>query len=335
MPRERTFWMVLASLVLVGVVAGSFSRRAGTYPLTLVPGAPAPRPQETRERVWNPAGFERIATVQVGLPTLLRPGPGGDVYVLDSSRSRVLRLSPEGRILTTYGDPSLGNPTDVAVGADGEVWVCDLDHNGIAVFSETGRLVRRIDLDPPVGRLALSPGGFVATGIAGGEGLFRRYSKDGEPEGSFGALFPEELQTSIAVDGWIVPAADGFFYPFRNAGLLISYRWDGRLRFFRQTIDPVPLPSVRMDAAGRQSVPDAALVSISGSVVGSELFVLTGERALDVYDAETGSYRYSLRPPEEDTRYVVLTEDRLYSASQRGVTVWTRPAFDTVGHHLR
>jgi DNA-binding beta-propeller fold protein YncE len=322
-PRERTFWMVLASLVLAGVVAGSFSRRGGTYPLTLVPGAPPPRPQEARERVWNPAGFERIATVQVGLPTLLRPGPGGDVYVLDSGRSRVLRLSPEGRILTTYGDPSLGNPTDVAIGADGEVWVCDLDHSRIAVFSAAGKLIRRIEIDPPVGRLTLSPGGgFVATSIAGGQGLFRRYFLNGEPTGAFGALFPEELQTSIAADGWIVPGSDGFFYPFRNAGLLISYGWDGRLRFFRQTIDPVPLPSVRMDAAGRQSVPDATLVSISSSVVGGELYILTGGKDLDVYDVETGSYRYSLRSPENDARYIVLTADRLYSASGRGVTVW-------------
>ena len=39
MPRERTFWMVLASLILVGVVAGSFTRRSGTYPLTFAPGA--------------------------------------------------------------------------------------------------------------------------------------------------------------------------------------------------------------------------------------------------------------------------------------------------------
>jgi hypothetical protein len=323
MPRERTFWMVLASLVLVGVVAGSVSRRGGTYQLTLAPGAPPPRPQETHERVWKEAGFERIAQVPMALATLLRPGPGGDVYVLDSGRSRLLRLSPEGRILTTYGDPSLGNPTDVAVGVNGEVWVCDLDHNAIAVFSAAGHLLRRIELDPPVGRLALSPGGgFVATGIAGGEGLFRRYFLNGEPVGAFGSLFPEELQTSIAADGWIVATADGIVYPFRNAGLLVSYGWDGRLRFFRQTIDPVPLPKVRVDAAGRQSVPDATVVSISSSVVGDELLVLTGGRALDVYDVETGSYRYSLHPPERDARYVVLTGDRLYSAGRRGVTVW-------------
>jgi hypothetical protein len=325
MPRERTFWMVLASLVLVGVVAGSFSRRGGTFPLRLAPGAPRPRPQEVRERIWNPAGFERAAQVPMGMATLLRPGPGGDVYVLDSGRSRVLRLSPEGRILTPFGDPSLGSPTDIAVGANGEVWVCDLDHGAIAVFSPSGSLARRIELDAPVGRLALSPGGgFVATGIEGGQGLFRRYFLNGEPVGAFGALFPEHFQTSIAADGWIVPTPEGIFYAFRNAGLLVSYTWDGRLRFFRQTIDPVPLPKVKIDAAGRQSVPDATVVALSSSVVGDEWFVLNGERALDVYDAETGSYRYSLRPPEADARYVVLTGDRLYSASKRGVTIWKR-----------
>lgn len=323
MPRERTFWMVLASLVLAGVVAGSFSRRASIQPLTLAPGAPRPRAQEAGERVWKEGGFEQVAQVPVAMATLLRPGPGGDVYVLDSARSRVLRLSPDGRVVATFGDPSLGNPTDFAVGANGEIWVCDLDHRAIAVFSPA--LVRRIELDPPVGRLALSPGGgFVATSIAGGDGLFRRYFLNGEPVGAFGALFPEHFQTSIAADGWIVPAQEGIFYAFRNAGLLVSYAWDGRLRFFRQTIDPVALPKVKIDTAGRQSVPDAAVVSISSSVVGEEWFVLNGERALDVYDAETGSYRYSLRPPEEDARYVVLAADRLYSASKRGVTIWKR-----------
>lgn len=334
MPRERTFWMVLASLVLVGLAAGFFGQRAGTYPLALAPGSPQPQPQESRERVWREARFEPVATVPLGadleLPTLLRVGPGGSVYVLDSGRSRVLHLSSEGRILTVYGDPSLGNPTDVAVGENGEVWVCDPDKSGIAVFSADGRLARRIDLDPRVGRLALEPGGgFVATSFEGGDGLFRRYSAEGEPEGAFGALFQEEFHTSLAADGWIVPAGSkdsaAWIYPFRNAGLLVSYTMDGRLRYFRQTVDPVPLPSVRVDAGGRQNVAEnTPVVSISGSVVGSELYVLNASKELDVYDAGTGRYRYSLKPPEGDTRYVVLSGDLLYSAGRRGVTIWRK-----------
>jgi hypothetical protein len=62
--------------------------------------------------------------------------------------------------------------------------------------------------------------------------------------------------------------------------------------------------------------------------VDRDLFVLDAgngrDRVIDVYDAETGSYRWSLRPPEPDARYVVLTADRLFSASRRGVTIWRR-----------
>lgn len=332
MPRERTFWMVLATLVLVGLAAGFFSRREGIHPLELAPGAPRPRPQEAKERIWREARFEPVATVPLGadleLPTLLRIGPAGSVYVLDSGRSRVLRISSEGRILAVHGDPSLGNPTDVAIRDNGEVWVCDPDQGGIAVFSPDGRLARRIDLDPRAGRLAMEPGGgFVATSFEGGEGLFRRYSADGEPVSAFGALFQEEFHTSLAADGWIVSGGSGsWIYPFRNAGLLASYSIDGRLRYFRQTLDPVPLPSVRVDSGGRQIVAEnTPVVAISGSVVGKDLYVLNGSKTLDVYDAETGSYRHSLKPPEGDARYVVLAGDLLYSASGRGVTIWTLP----------
>ncbi len=194
------------------------------------------------------------------MATLLRPGPGGDVYVLDSGRSRVLRLSPEGRILTPFGDPSLGSPTDIAVGANGEVWVCDLDHGAIAVFSPSGSLARRIELDAPVGRLALSPGGgFVATGIEGGQGLFRRYFLNGEPVGAFAALFPEDLQTSIAADGWIVPHAGGDLLrlPQRRASRLLH----GRPAPLLPAVDRSRSPAEGgIDAAGRQSVPDATVV---------------------------------------------------------------------------
>ncbi|MES1243038.1 MAG: hypothetical protein ABUT39_15595 [Acidobacteriota bacterium] len=339
MPRERTFWMVLASLVVAGLAAGFFGQRAGTHPLVLNPEAPAPRPQTVRERVWRAARFELIKELtawQAGflrLPTVLRVDDRGNLYILDSGQSAVIKLSPEFRMLARYEDSSVVNPTDVAVsnrGNGGEVWMCDTDSGGVAVFSSGGQIERRIRLDPAAARLTPDPGGgFVATSVAGGEGLFRRYSDKGDPEGSFGALFQKDLQTWVAADGWFVPGTSGAFtYPFRNAGLLVSYSMAGRLRFFRQTIDPVPLPRVKVDAAGRQSLPAETPVStVSGSVVGDSLYLLAATGAgkvLDVYGTVDGGYRYSMEPPEKDARYVVLTEDRLYSASRRGVTIWKR-----------
>jgi hypothetical protein len=224
---------------------------------------------------------------------------------------------------------------DVAVAPSGEVWVTEPDQTRITVFSSAGAVARRIRLAEAAVRLGLKggggDGGFVATRFEGSEGLFHRYSAAGEPAGSFATLFPERLQNSLALDGWMVPIGpDSFVYLFRNAGLLAAFTWQGRPLFFRRTLDPVPLPEVHIDPAIGQSVPrESPLASISGSVVGDDLWVLsaagdTGERVLDVYDARTGTYRYSVEPPEKDARYVVLTAGRLFSASQRGVTVWRR-----------
>lgn len=336
MPRERVFWLVLASLILAGLAASFFGDRPRTVPLTLSPEAPPLVAQTAAARSWREARFERIADIPAGEtlplrnPTLLRLDGRRNLYVLDSGESQVERYSLDGKLAAVYGPADLGNPSDVAVAEDGSVQVLDPDRRRITVFSPQGTIARRISLDRNVFRIALDgQGGFVAALHRSGKHLFQRFSGSGEPGVSFGTFFPEELQSSLTADGWIVPTGpDTFAYPFRHAGILASYTVDGRLRFFRRTIDPLRLPPVHFDAAGLQTInPAEPQASFSASVVGPDLFVLDAaskDRVLDVYDVETGTYRWSLRPPEPDARYVVLTADRLFSASRRGVTIWRR-----------
>jgi hypothetical protein len=337
MPRERVFWVVLASLILAGLVASFFGDRPRTVQLTLSPEAPPLVAQTAAAKSWREARFEPIADIPAGEtlplrnPTLLRLDGRGNLYVLDSGESQVERYSLDGRLASVYGPADLGNPSDMAVGEDGSVQVLDPDRRRITVFSPQGTIARRIALDRTAFRIALDrQNGFVAALHRSGRHLFQRFSAGGEPGAAFGAFFPEEVQSSLTADGWIVPIGpDAFVYPFRHAGLLASYTLDGRLRFFRRTIDPLRLPPVHFDTAGGQTIdPAAPQASFSASVVGRDLFVLSAgsgkDRVVDVYDAETGSYRWSLRPPEPDARYVVLTADRLFSASRRGVTIWRR-----------
>ena len=332
MPRERAFWMVLGSLVLVGIVMGLLGRRAADRPLALVKGSPSPVAQESRTRTWRDARFALLYRIAAGegedlrQPTLLRADSSGNLYVLDSAVPSVMKISAEGQVLARYAHASMGNPTDFAIGPRGEVWVCDPDRRVLAIFASDGTFLRTITPQPSAARLALGSGGFVATGITGGPGLFRKYSMTGALQSSFGDLFAAPLQSSLAADGWIVSDGEFLVYPFRNTGLLVSYTMDGKLRFFRETINRVPLPMVRVDAAGRASVDrNAPVASINGCMVGDELYILTESapgRALDVYDAEQGNYAYSLRLPEADLRYFVLVADRLYGASRRGVKAW-------------
>jgi hypothetical protein len=334
-PRERTYWLLLASLILIGLAGGHFRDRGPeTVQLSFAPGAPAPVPQEAARRIWSTALFASVAEVPAGegkplqMPTLLRVDGQGNLFVLDSGDLRVKKFSPDGQPLNSYGTADLSNVMDVALSPSGEVWVGEPDRKRITIFSAAGAVARRIDLDETAVRLGLSPqGSFVATRFAGSEGLFHRYSAAGKPAGSFSALFPDKFQNALAIDGWIVPAGAGsFLYIFRNTGLLAAYTWDGRAIFFRETVEPLPLPEIQIDPDVGQTIPpETPLASISGSVVGRDLWILSASsrgRVLDRYDARTGTYQDSVEPPEKDARYVVLTADRLFSASRRGVTIW-------------
>src|SRR4051812_18573508 len=125
MPRERVFWMVLATLIVAGLAASFFGDRPRTVQLTLSPEAPPLMAQTAAARSWREAHFERIADIPAGQslplrnPTLLRLDGRGNLYVLDSGESQVERYSLDGRPASVYGPADLGNPSDVAGGGGG------------------------------------------------------------------------------------------------------------------------------------------------------------------------------------------------------------------------
>jgi hypothetical protein len=337
MPRDRAFWWVLGSLVLAGAMIGFLGSRPHSASLVLASGVPAPRSQESRARSFRTEAFQPLVSIPAGeslplkSPTVLKVDAEGSLYVLDSGDRRIKKYSGDGEPRVAFGAEDLQNPSDVAVTPGGAVWVVDPNPRKVLVFDSQGAVTRRVPFDRLVWRLVLdSRGGFVATLPAGTTTLFQRYSSEGVPGPSFGTLFTSELQSALTMDGWMVDAGSGaFIYVFVHEGLLASYSPDGRLRYLRATIEAPSLPQVRIDAAGGQTIdPEAPKSSISGSLSGRDLYVLAltpdKRRVLDVYDAESGSYRYSLEPPDRDTRYVVVTPQRLYSASRSRVTVWRR-----------
>jgi hypothetical protein len=340
MPRERTFWLILVTLAVAGFAMSLFGNRPRTERLTLGPEAPPLQPQKATARTWRDATFELVSTIPTGegsrleRPTLLRTDPQGALFVLDSASRRIEKLSVRGEFVETFGSADLRNPSDVAVARSGDVWVCDPEPKQITVFSPGGRIARVIQLDATPVRIILeSDGGFVAMLHAAGPKLFRRYSAAGRPLESFGAFFHQSLQSSLTADGWFLGLDSGSFaYPFRRAGLLASYTFDGRLRFFRSTIDPVPLPDIKIDSAGGQRADTKrGLSALSGSTLADEIFLLGSEgghgaRVVDVYGAEEGSYRYSLSPPDPNLRSFALAPGYFYGISPDGLRIWRHSA---------
>lgn len=336
MPRVQTFWLLLVSLILAGFVASWFNDRVRTEQLSLAPEAPPLEPQKVTARVWREARFEQVSAIPTGQgtslerPTFLRVDRQGNLFVLDSADRQIEKRSAAGELLETYGPADFQNPSDFTVSENGEVWVCDPNSEQITIFSPGGQIARVIRLDAMPLRIALDArGGFLAILHAGDSGLFRRYSAEGRALQSFGTFFPSPLQNSLTADGWLLGIGSGAFaYPFRHAGLLASYTQDGRLRFFRGTIDPVLLPEIAIDSSGGQRKDRKnRLSALSASALGGEIYLLgteerKGTRVLDVYSAKDGSYQYSLTPPGHSLHSLALAPGRLYGAGEHDLTTW-------------
>ena len=110
-----------------------------------------------------------------------------------------------------------------------------------------------------------------------------------------------------------------------------SFDADGNQRYFVQTIDGVPQSSL-LDIAGKKRIkPNTAPAILTMSIVGNELYVLSGARfdgktgsggqVIDVYNKLEGRYLHSLKLPMV-CKSAIVKSDHLYTLSKGQLTVW-------------
>ncbi|HEX3551805.1 MAG TPA: hypothetical protein VIA62_01075 [Thermoanaerobaculia bacterium] len=344
MLRERTFFLVLATLIVAGVAVGRFSgSRREVQPALRV----QPRWQTKHARTWQERSFDQplviapAAGVRLARPVSLKVDRSGDVLVLDWSDASVRRFSPSGQPGVSYhlppGTPG-GNPEDFDVDAGGNVWICYHDAGTVASFEPGGKLLA-------TWHFARNPHRIMSAGSAGSAGndglvifaadagrdLFARYSPRGELAGGFGRLLAGDSQDLLALDGDVArDGAGGFVYAAAHTGLLASYSLNGEPRFLVRTIDPVALPKIVATAGGsRKIAPGSPFAALTVSVSGGLIHVLAdlpsrkggSSRAFDVYDDRDGGYLYSFHAPEQ-TAFALVAGDRLYTIRDDVVTRW-------------
>jgi tripartite motif-containing protein 71 len=71
-------------------------------------------------------------------------GAEGNVLVADTGNDRIVKLSPSGTVLSSWGQTGGGNgsfrgPTGIAVDAAGSIYVADTNNNRVQVFDPSGR----------------------------------------------------------------------------------------------------------------------------------------------------------------------------------------------------
>jgi DNA-binding beta-propeller fold protein YncE len=82
-------------------------------------------------------------------PRRIAIGPDDSVYVLDQGRTRIVKFSPDGHLLSSWGskgsgDGQFNDPTSVAVDStSGKVYVADPTNKRIQVFDQNGKFLTK------------------------------------------------------------------------------------------------------------------------------------------------------------------------------------------------
>jgi hypothetical protein len=339
MLRDKTFFLVLATLIVAGIAAGPFHHQDREVQPALRGDGPQARSQSGPTRVWRERSFVRTLSLSPGAgaplsrPLSLKEDRSGDLLVLDWSAGGVRRFSPTGKPGTFYRLPAgtpAANPDDFDADTGGNLWICYQDTGSMAELDAAGKPLQSWRLaSRPHRVLAPGQGRLVVLAGATGPDLFDRYSAQGELLGGFGRLLAGDVQDPLALDGDVARDGDGFIYAATHAGLLAAYTFDGGLRFLARTIDPIELPKILVSPSGERRVaPGSPLAAIAVSVSGGMIYVLVDapapggpSRALDVYADRDGRYLYSFHAPEQAS-FALVAGDRLYTIHGDEVTRW-------------
>jgi len=288
------------------------------------------------------ASLGSVGEAPLMMPLHVRIDVVGCVYILDWSERCVKKYNPNGEFLMQFGfgegkaPGEFTNLSDFDIAADGSLWACDPVNGLITIFAEDGSVRTTLRPERPPHRIALLKGDTCAVMSSPiGNRMFRLHGPGGQTIADWGVLMEQQARLGIVLDGRIAATGSGgFAYAAYRAGVLaVTTDAGDSIAVYRETLEHGGLPDVLVSRSGdaeyARADPDAPIVTRSLSCVGGELHLLLGsdDRSLnvvmDVYDARSGSYRYSYDLPV-DAVAACVTRTRLAAISDSTVTIWER-----------
>ena len=346
--RQNQYLLVLLILIVAGAVVGAiveanFGSEIGSGVVQVTMGSFQPTTTTVRERMWKLVERKTEQIPSKGQPpffraSTLRVDALGYVYVLDWGDFLIKKYSPRGEFVQSFGKGEgrgpgrFLNPMDYTVAEDGSVWVCDPRALTLTVFAPDGSLRRTIPCPMVPMRAVVLDSGLFVLSVYQGEDLFELHDSTGQTIRSFGRFISEQAKFKIAIDGWIVKTnRDRFVYNPAYAGLLSSFSTAGRSLFYTESVDKMGWPKLAIRNGGvfidQHNITG---VTFSLSCDGENVFLFTGPTTvkektgvIDAYNSSDGTYRFSLRLPEEFDEAVV-TRGNIYTLRDTTISVWQR-----------
>ncbi|NQW18729.1 MAG: fibronectin type III domain-containing protein [Chloroflexi bacterium] len=248
-PPDGTATTGATSTVITGLRNG-FEYRLRVSARNTVGSGATSTPSDNVVPVAPPVFVRAFGTDLAGAGRFDRPGgiaidSGGNVYVADSSNSRIQKFTADGTFITSWGgngdaDGKFYYPIDVAIGPQGNVYVADYSASRIQKFTPDGEFISKWgtrgngegDFQSPRG-IAIDASGnvfvaeqndrvqkFTTEGafILSWEGVGGEGSQNGQPRG---------ISTDLDGNVYVTDGADSRIHKFSSEGLPIT-AWGSR-----------------------------------------------------------------------------------------------------------
>ena len=273
------------------------------------------------ERVFRPVQLEKTSLGDSITEHVINPArltfKNGDLFILDVSEKKVKQFDKNGQLVNTIGNGTGRGPGEMIHANDflvqgKKIWIIDSSLMRISRFDLNGNFEDSFSVDyHPISITGYGDNLFIKT--LAQEYVIKRLDYEGNKLGEFSNLLNEQIQDPLAVTGRIASYKSSVIFVPTIASLVYFYRADTLHRVARRADGLSFKSSIDKSDEDRKMymAPEAKFHAYVVRVVDDNLYILMFERAdevkqgqptvkrrfVDVYDAESGKYRYSFKIP--------------------------------------
>lgn len=295
--------------------------------------------QQKQERVWPDINLGPLFELPTEPDSLLynpvgaRADNNGNIYVVDYGVMKVRRFDSSGRSAGSYGmgvgegPGEFVNILDWGVTSDSMVYIADNAARKISFFDINGAFTQSQQFVFAPVRYVITPEGRSYTIVSHLDHVFE--SRKNEDVVVFGSMNGSNRPGPGLNTGMLTTFGERMLFAPIFYPVIVQYNTDGSVHYARATPDwggvDDPYWKEEEIRGMRGYRPIGQPIQGDLSVYEDTLFVHasppnTEEEVIDVYEARTGDYEYSIRLPQRSVRSVhtYVMNDRVYQVLETG-----------------